>query len=317
MEGSEHGRLEVQADPVKRALITGITGQDGSYLSELLLEKGYEVHGIMRRSSSFNTQRLEHIFTRLHLHYGDVTDGSSLRRVLQKVQPDEVYNLAAQSHVMVSFEQPEYTHEVVAMGALRLFEACRDVVPTAKIYQAGSSEMFGDSPASQSIYTSFRPRSPYAVAKVAAHWHAVNMRDAYRMFIANGILFNHESPRRGETFVTQKIARAAAEGRSVTLGNLNAKRDWGYAGDYVRAMWLMLQHDEPEDFVVATGESYSVLAFAQVAYGVTDPPLITDARYDRPNEVPHLRGLCNLHGWERTVSFGGLVKMMVDACRAR
>jgi GDPmannose 4,6-dehydratase len=296
-----------------KAIITGITGQDGSYLSELLLEKGYEVHGIVRRSSSFNTGRLDHIFPRLHLHYGDVTDGSSLRRVLDRVQPDEVYNLAAQSHVMVSFEQPEYTHEVVAMGALRLLEACRDVVPGARIYQAGSSEMFGGG-VDLNESSPFRPRSPYAVAKVAAHWHAVNLRESYGMHVSNGILFNHESPRRGETFVTQKIARAAAERRTVTLGNVTARRDWGFAGDYVRAMWLMLQRERPDDFVIATGEDWSVLDFARAA----DASFCTDARYVRPNEVTQLRGDASkareVLGWAPTVDFKGLVKMMVDAC---
>jgi GDPmannose 4,6-dehydratase len=297
-----------------KALILGISGQDGSYLSELLLEKGYEVHGIIRRSSSFNTGRVDHIFDRLHLHYGDVTDGSSLRRVLQKVQPTEVYNLAAQSHVMVSFEQPEYTHEVVALGAIKLFEACRDVVPSARIYQAGSSEMFGGG-VDLNESSPFRPRSPYAVAKVAAHWHAVNMRESYGMHVSNGILFNHESPRRGETFVTQKIARAAAEGRVVVLGNTAARRDWGFAGDYVRAMWMMLQRETPGDFVVATGEDHSVRDFC-VESGV--PGLAEEDRYFRPNEVQRLRGdprkAREVLGWAPTVDFKQLVKMMVDAC---
>lgn len=305
-----------------KAFITGISGQDGSYLSELLLEKGYEVHGIIRRSSSLNTDRLDPIFTRLHLHYGDLTDGSSLRRVLQKVQPDEVYNLAAQSHVMVSFEQPEYTHDVVAMGALRLFEACRDVVPTARIYQAGSSEMFGGG-IELSESSPFKPRSPYAIAKVAAHWHATGMRESYGMHISNGILFNHESPRRGETFVTQKIARAAANSRRVELGDLGTQRDWGFAGDYVRAMWLMLQQDKPDDYVIATGQAHTVREFADEAFRILGLPwreyvIENVPRYMRPNEVAFLQGNAKKAraklGWEPTVYFQGLVQMMVAAC---
>lgn len=307
---------------MKTALITGITGQDGSYLAEFLLEKGYEVHGIVRRSSSFNTGRIDHIFSRLHLHHGDVTDGGSLHRILERVQPCEVYNLAAQSHVAVSFDQPEYTHEVVALGTLKVLEACRDVVPRARIYQAGSSEMFGggvslreDSP--------FRPRSPYAVAKVAAHWHAVSMRDSYGMHISNGILFNHESPRRGGTFVTQKIARAAAKRQRVELGDIGAIRDWGFAGDYVRAMWLMLQQDEPGDYVIATGETHSVRSFASAAYDRVgllfgDYVRANVARYLRPNDVHVLQGDASKArerlGWAPAVSFEDLVRMMVDAC---
>jgi GDPmannose 4,6-dehydratase len=306
---------------MKTALITGITGQDGSYLAELLLSKGYVVHGIVRRSSSFNTGRLEHIFKRLHLHFGDVTDGTSLRRVLTRVQPTEVYNLAAQSHVAVSFEEPELTHEIVAMGALRLFEACRDVVPTARVYQASSSEMFGGG-VDLDENSPLRPRSPYAVAKVAAHWHAVNMREAYGMHISCGILFNHESARRGETFVTQKIARAAAERRTVVLGNLEARRDWGFAGDYVRAMWMMMQREDPDDFVIATGESRSVQKFAAVAYdrvGLNWSSRVqTNERYYRPNDVQRLQGNSSkarlMLKWEPTVTFEQLVHEMVDAC---
>lgn len=297
---------------MKTALITGITGQDGSYLAELLLSKGYDVHGIVRRSSSFNTGRIDHVFSKLHLHFGDVTDGTSLRRTLDEVQPIEVYNLAAQSHVMVSFEQPEYTHEVVALGAIKLFEACRDVVPRAHIYQAGSSEMFGGG---VDLHESspFRPKSPYAVAKVAAHWSAVNMRESYGVHISNGILFNHESPRRGMTFVTQKIAKAAAEGKVAELGNLDARRDWGFAGDYVKAMWMMLQRDRPDDFVIATGEDWSVWDFCRIAGCVAQ----SIDRYKRPNEVQQLRGdpskAYELLGWRTETKFVDLVRMMVDA----
>src|SRR5277367_6016439 len=249
----------------KKALVTGITGQDGSYLAELLLAKGYEVHGILRRASSFNTERIDHLYRdphvagpKLTLHYGDVTDGTALRRVLEKVQPDEVYNLAAQSHVRVSFDVPEYTADVVATGALRLLEAVRDHMAEGKkqvrVYQAGSSEMFGAASPPQSEATAFYPRSPYAVSKVAAHWYCVNYREAYNLFAVNGILFNHESHRRAETFVTRKITRALTRIKlglqeTLFLGNLDARRDWGYAGDYVEAMWLMLQQDVPDDYV--------------------------------------------------------------------
>lgn len=303
---------------MKTALITGITGQDGSYLAELLLSKGYVVHGIVRRSSSFNTGRLEHIFKRLHLHFGDVTDGTSLRRVLTRAQPAEVYNLAAQSHVAVSFEEPELTHEIVAMGALRLFEAVRDVVPAARVYQASSSEMFGGG-VDLDENSPFRPRSPYAVAKVAAHWHAVNMREAYGMYISCGILFNHESPRRGETFVTKKIVRAAAERRTVVLGNLSPRRDWGHAEDYVRAMWLLLQQDKPDDAVVATGVDRSVRDFIRAVECVTDRHLDveTHERYMRPNEVEVLRGnpsYINGLGWEPKWTFEDMVRDMVNSC---
>src|SRR5579863_4820550 len=266
----------------KRALITGITGQDGSYLAEFLIARDYEVHGLIRRASLFNTDRIDHLYhdphltgVNLHLHYGDLSDGTGLRRVLETVDPDEVYNLGAQSHVKVSFEIPEYTADVVALGTLRLLEALRDHIANGgkklRFYQAGSSEMFGAAPASQNERTPFHPRSPYAVSKVAAHWYAVNYREAYGMFISNGILFNHESERRGETFVTRKITRALGRIKmglqeKLFLGNLEARRDWGFAGDYVEAMWLMLQHDKPEDFVVSTGESHSVREFVELAF---------------------------------------------------
>jgi len=320
----------------KRALITGITGQDGSYLAELLLDKGYEVHGIIRRASTFNTDRIDHLYkdphdpdARLFLHYGDLTDGTGLRRILERVQPDEIYNLAAQSHVKVSFEQPEYTADVVATGTLRLLEALRDYMQVSgrevRFYQAGSSEMFGAAPPPQSEKTPFYPRSPYAVAKVAAYWYAVNYREAYGMFIANGILFNHESPRRGETFVTRKITRAAGRiklglQKKLYLGNLDAKRDWGFAGDYVEAMWRMLQQPEPDDYVVATGESHSVREFLEEAFGLLGLDwrdyVEIDPRYFRPTEVDYLLGdptkAKEKLGWEPRVSFKELVKMMVE-----
>jgi GDPmannose 4,6-dehydratase len=261
----------------KRALITGITGQDGSYLAELLLEKGYEVHGLIRRSSSINTRRIDHLYQdphepgrRLFLHYGDMTDATHLGRLIDEVRPAEVYNLAAQSHVKVSFEAPEYTGDVDALGSVRLLDAIQHCDPSIRIYQASTSEMFGASPPPQHERTSFRPRSPYGASKVYAYWMTVNYREAYGLFAVNGILFNHESPRRGETFVTRKITQAAARiaaGRQehVYLGNLDAGRDWGYAPDFVRAMWLMLQQSEPEDLVIATGEMHTVREFAQLA----------------------------------------------------
>ena len=321
---------------MKKALIAGITGQDGSYLSELLLEKGYEVHGIIRRSSTFNTDRIDHLYrdphdpeARLFLHYGDLSDATGLRRILEKVQPNEVYNLAAQSHVKVSFEEPEYTADIVGTGTLRLLEALRDHERAhstqVRFYQAGSSEMFGAALPPQSEQTPFHPRSPYAVAKVAGHWFARNYRESYGMFVCNGILFNHESPRRGETFVTRKITRAL--GRIVTglqsklyLGNLSARRDWGFAGDYAEAMWLMLQQDTPDDYVVATGESYSVSQFLEEAFSYAGLDwrqyVETDPRYFRPAEVDHLHGdpakaKARL-GWQPRVSFKQLVAMMVD-----
>src|ERR1700759_5421636 len=295
---------------MKKALITGITGQDGSFLAELLLAKGYEVHGIIRRASTLNTERLDPIYIDPHergahfyLHYGDLTDGSSLRRLLEKIHPQEIYNLAAQSHVRVSFDQAEYTADVVGLGTLRLLEAVRDVMLYSKqesrFYKAGSAEMFGSTAPPQHEGTPFHPRSPYAVSKVAAHWYCVNYREAYNLFICNGILFNHESHRRGETFVTRKITRALARIKmglqeKLYLGNLEAKRDWGYAGDYVEAMWLMLQQDAPDDYVVATGESYSVrelveLTFAELGLDWKKYVEI-DPRYLRPTEVDYLHG---------------------------
>ena len=323
---------------VKRALITGITGQDGSYLSELLLEKGYEVHGIIRRTSTFNTDRIDHIYVdphsddaRLFLHYGDLNDGTMLRRILEQVQPSEVYNLGAQSHVRVSFDSPEYTVDTVAMGALRLLEAIRDYQQRTglqvRFYQAGSSEMYGkvqDIPQKES--TPFYPRSPYACAKVYAHWQTLNYRESYDLFACNGILFNHESPRRGETFVTRKITRALArivsgQQKKLYLGNLDSKRDWGYAKDYVRAMWLMLQQDAPDDYVVATGETHSIRDFLDVAFNHVNLDwqdyVEFDPRYLRPAEVDILIGdptkAKEKLGWELSVTFEGLVKLMVEA----
>lgn len=321
---------------MKRALITGITGQDGSYLTELLLSKGYEVHGIIRRASSFNTDRIDHLYEdphapdrRLILHYGDLSDATVLRRILERSRPNELYNLGAQSHVQVSFVEPEYTADIVAMGTLRLLDSVRDYQDRTgeqiRIYQAGSSEMYGAAKPPQSEATPFYPRSPYAVSKVAAHWYAVNYREAYDLFVCNGLLFNHESPRRGETFVTRKITRAVgriAEGlqSDLYLGNLEARRDWGFAGDYVEAMWLMLQQNEPDDFVVATGESHTVREFVQAAFGKmgldwTERVKI-DPRYYRPTEVDHLQGDAGKARrtlrWAPRVSFAALVSMMVD-----
>ncbi|HEY0321741.1 MAG TPA: GDP-mannose 4,6-dehydratase [Pyrinomonadaceae bacterium] len=320
---------------MRKALISGITGQDGSYLAELLLDKGYEVHGIIRRASSFNTDRIDHLYqdphdlgVRLFLHYGDLADGTGLRRILEKVQPDECYNLGAQSHVKISFEQPEYTADIVSTGTLRLLEALRDYIAISgkevRFYQAGSSEMFGVAPAPQSEATPFQPRSPYAVSKVAAHQFAVNYREAYGMFIANGILFNHESPRRGETFVTRKITRAVGRikmglQKKLYLGNLDALRDWGYAGDYVEAMWLMLQQPAPDDYVVATGEARSVRDFLEAAFGQAGlnwaDYVETDARYFRPTEVDYLLGdptkIKERLGWWPRTTFQELVRMMV------
>lgn len=321
---------------MEKALITGITGQDGSYLAELLLAKDYEVHGIVRRASTFNTDRIDDIYqdphesaAHLFLHYGDLTDGTGLRRILEKIQPDEVYNLGAQSHVRISFDQPEYTADVVATGTLRLLDALRDYMRNwgkeVRIYQAGSSEMFGAAPPPQSEQTPFYPRSPYAVSKVAAHWFMVNYRESYGMHISNGILFNHESPRRGETFVTRKITRAVGRikmglQKKLYLGNLDAKRDWGFAGDYVEAMWLMLQQDEPDDYVVATGESYSVREFLEEAFGQAgldwQKYVEIDPRYFRPAEVDFLLGdptkAKEKLGWRPTVTFKTLVRMMLD-----
>jgi GDPmannose 4,6-dehydratase len=322
----------------KRAFLTGITGQDGSYLAELLLEKGYEVHGIIRRTSTFNTDRIDHIYVdphstdaRLFLHYGDLTDGTMLRRLLEQVQPQEVYNLGAQSHVRVSFDSPEYTVDTVGMGTLRLLEAIRDYQQRTglqvRFYQAGSSEMFGKvQEIPQKETTPFYPRSPYACAKVFAHWQTINYRESYDLFACNGILFNHESPRRGETFVTRKITRAVARivaGRQqkLYLGNLDAKRDWGYAKDYVRAMWLMLQQDQPDDYVVATNETHSIREFLDLAFSHVNLDwqnyVEFDPRYLRPAEVELLIGDATKArqalGWAPSVTFEQLVHLMVDS----
>ena len=317
----------------KRALITGITGQDGSDLAELLLEKGYEVWGVIRRSSSFNTGRLDGIYQdphepdyRLHLVHGDLNDASSLNRIMRDARPDEIYNLGAQSHVRVSFEIPEYTAEITGLGALRLLEAARESGITPRFYQASSSEIFGSTPAPQSESSPFHPRSPYAAAKAYAYWITVNYREAYGTFACNGILYNHESPRRGETFVTRKITRAAARIRlglqdKLFLGNLDARRDWGFAGDDVEAMWRMLQADEPDDYVIATGESHTVRELLDLAFGQLDldwrSHVENDPRYHRPAEVDELRGDATKArtklGWEPRVRFPELVKMMVDA----
>jgi GDPmannose 4,6-dehydratase len=322
----------------KRALITGITGQDGSYLSEFLLEQGYEVHGIIRRTSTFNTDRIDHIYedphkegVRLFLHYGDLTDGTTLRRILEEVQPTEIYNLGAQSHVRVSFDSPEYTVDAVGMGTLRLLEAIRDYQGRTGIqvrfYQAGSSEMYGLVQAvPQSETTPFYPRSPYACAKVYAHWQTVNYRESYNLFACNGILFNHESPRRGETFVTRKITRAVArivtgKQKKLFMGNLDSKRDWGYAKDYVKAMWLMLQQDQPDDYVIATGETHSVREFLELAFGYVnlnwEDYIEFDERYLRPAEVDLLIGdpskARQKLGWAPSVTFQELVAFMVEA----
>ncbi len=318
---------------MRKAFITGITGQDGSYLAELLLEKGYEVHGLVRRSSSFNTSRIDHLYqdrhdagARLILHHGDLLDDASLTGLLHAVHPDEVYNLAAQSHVRVSFDLPIYTAEAVAMGTARILEAIRRVDPKGiRFYQAGSSEMFGSAPAPQSEATPFEPRSPYACAKVMAHYLCINHREAYGMFAVNGILFNHESPRRGPTFVTRKVTQAVGRIRHglqehLFLGNLDAKRDWGFAGDYVEAMWRMLQQDEPGDYVVATGESHSVREWVDRAFARAglDPArhVRFDPRYLRPSEVDHLLGDATQArerlGWKPAVSFEGLLNDMVD-----
>ncbi|MGE5656814.1 MAG: GDP-mannose 4,6-dehydratase [Actinomycetota bacterium] len=322
----------------KRALITGITGQDGSYLSEFLLENGYEVHGIIRRSSTFNTDRIDHIYVdphneaaKLYLHYGDLTDGTTLRRILEEVQPVEIYNLGAQSHVRVSFDSPEYTVDAVGLGTLRLLEAIRDYQHRTGIevrfYQAGSSEMYGKvQEIPQKETTPFYPRSPYACAKVYAHWQTVNYRESYGLFACNGILFNHESPRRGETFVTRKITRAVArilvgKQKKLFLGNLDSKRDWGFAKDYVRAMWLMLQQKEPDDYVIATNETHSIREFLDIAFNYVnlkwEDYVEFDPRYLRPAEVDLLIGdstkARTVLGWEPSVTFEQLVHLMVDA----
>ena len=320
---------------MKKALITGITGQDGSYLSELLLEKGYEVHGIIRRSSSFNTGRIIHLFKDVHetdsrffLHYGDLTDGSRLEQLVERIAPDEVYNLAAQSHVRISFDEPIYTANVVALGLLRLLEAIRTVFGESNVrfYQASSSEMYGLAPAPQSEKTPFYPRSPYACAKAYAYYQVINHREGYNLHASNGVLFNHESPRRGETFVTRKITRGiarilAGKDKKLYLGNLDAKRDWGYAKDYVEAMWLMLQQETPDDYVIATGESWSVRDFLNAAAGLVGinwkDIVEIDKRYFRPTEVDLLVGDATKAreklGWKPTVSFSELVRLMMKA----
>ncbi len=320
----------------KKALITGITGQDGSYLTELLLEKGYEVHGIIRRSSSFNTSRIDHLYNdseildkKLFLHYGDLSDSSSLSRLLERVAPDEIYNLGAQSHVKVSFEIPEYTTDIDATGTVRLLDAIRETRIKTKFYQASSSEMYGKVvEVPQSEATPFYPRSPYACAKVYSYWITVNYRESYDIFACNGTLFNHESPRRGQTFVTRKITHGLAQilaGKAdkIYLGNLDAKRDWGFAGDYVEAMWLMLQQDKPDDYVIATGETYSVKDFLKEAFSYVDLDwekyVEIDQKYFRPAEVDLLIGdptkAKEKLGWEPKVKFKELVKMMVDSDR--
>jgi GDPmannose 4,6-dehydratase len=317
----------------KKALITGITGQDGSYLAEFLMRKGYEVHGVIRRSSSFNTERIDHLYldphdpqARIFLHYGDLVDGIGLREILTRVQPDEVYNLGAQSHVRVSFDQPVYTVATDALGTMHLLEAIRDTRLPTRFYQASSSEMYGkvvETP--QTERTPFHPRSPYACAKVYSFWQTVNYRESYGMFAVNGILFNHESPRRGPTFVTRKITRAATrikEGlqQKLFLGNLDAKRDWGFAGDYVEAMWLMLQQEKPVDFVIATGETHSVREFLDEVFGLLELDwnqyVTVDPRYFRPAEVDLLLGDAtkarSVLGWKPNITFKGLAKMMTE-----
>ena len=348
---------------MKRALITGITGQDGSYLAELLLSKGYEVHGLIRRSSTFNTERIDHIYSdphvpgkKLFLHYGDLNDGGQLSNLIYNIQPDEIYHLAAQSHVRVSFDMPEFTGDITGIGTTRLLEAIRRSGIKTKFYQASSSEMFGAAPPPQNELTPFQPQSPYGAAKVYSYWMVRNYREGYGLFATNGILFNHESPRRGETFVTRKVTRAIARikyglEKKLFLGNLEAKRDWGYAGDFVEAMWLMLQQDRPDDFVIATGESHSVREFVNDAFshagielewrakgleekgiirsltsnlnppssnlGIGDVLVEIDSRYFRPTEVESLQGDASKAkiklGWEPRVRFKELVRMMMDA----
>ena len=323
---------------MKKALIFGITGQDGSYLAEVLLEKGYEVHGVIRRASTFNTTRIDHLYrdphvngVSMHLHYGDLSDANTIRKLIYKIQPDEIYNLGAQSHVRVSFDIPEYTGNITGLGTLRILEAIKDYEEHSgkkvKFYQASSSEMFGSAPPPQNEKTPFEPRSPYGVAKVYSYYTTKNYRDAYGIFAANGILFNHESPRRGETFVTRKITRGIARikaglDKKIYLGNLDAKRDWGYAPEYVEAMWLMLQQPKADDFVIGTGESHSVRDFLDEAFkcaGIDDWKgfVEVDPRYYRPTEVEHLVAdntkAKEKLGWQPKVKFPELVKMMVDA----
>ena len=318
---------------LKKALITGITGQDGSYLAELLLDKGYEVHGLIRRSSTFNSRRIDHLYVdphepgaRFFLHYGDLSDSGQLSHLIYNLQPEEIYHLAAQSHVRVSFDMPEFTGDVTGLGTTRILEAVRRSGIKTRFYQASSSEMFGSAPPPQNEETPMLPRSPYAVAKLYAYWMAKNYREAYGLFAVNGILFNHESPRRGETFVTRKITRAVARikmglQKKLYLGNLEARRDWGYAPDYVEAMWLMLQQDTPVDFVIATGEAHSVREFLESAFGYAGLDwreyVEIDPRYFRPTEVDFLLGdsrkALKLLGWRAKVGFQELVQIMVDA----
>lgn len=318
---------------MKKALITGITGQDGSYLTEFLLEKGYEVHGLIRRSSTFNTDRIDHLYKDFHdpeahmyLHYGDLSVSSHLIKLLSDIKPDEIYHLGAQSHVRVSFDMPEYTGDITGLGTLRMLEAIRKTGSKAKFYQASSSEMFGAAPPPQNEMTPFEPQSPYAAAKVYSYYVVKNYRKAYDIFAANGILFNHESPRRGETFVTRKITRAATRIKlglqdKLYLGNLEAKRDWGFAGDFVEAMWLILQHDKPDDYVIATGENHSVREFAAMVFQKLDLNykgyIETDPRYFRPTEVDVLLGDSSkaqkILNWKPKISFDKLIDMMLEA----
>ena len=318
---------------MKKTLITGITGQDGSYLAELLLSKGYEVHGLIRRASTFNTSRIDHIYkdphlagVRLHLHYGDLSDSGQLTNLIYNIKPDEIYHLGAQSHVRVSFDIPEYTGDITALGTTRMLEAVRRSGIKTKFYQASSSEMYGDAPAPQNEDTPFRPRSPYAAAKVYAYWMATNYREGYNIFACNGILFNHESPRRGETFVTRKITRGiagiiAGKEKKIYLGNLEAKRDWGYAPDYVEVMWLMLQKEKPKDYVIGTGENHSVKEFLEEAFKYAKLDwkeyVEIDPRYFRPTEVELLLADASKArkelGWNPRIAFKELVRIMVDS----
>jgi GDPmannose 4,6-dehydratase len=318
---------------MKSAMLTGITGQDGSYLAEFLLKRGYEVHGLLRRSSSFNTQRLDGIYrdpheagVRLRLHHGDLGDSGSLINLIREIEPDEVYHLGAQSHVKVSFETPEYTANTTGLGTIRILEAIRASGIKTRFYQASSSEMFGAEPPPQNELTPFHPRSPYGVSKVFGYWSAVNYREAYGLFATNGVLFNHESPRRGETFVSRKVTRAVARIQTglqdtLFLGNLDSRRDWGYAPEYIEAMWMMLQHDQPGDFVVATGESHTVREFVQRAFSRVgldwEKYVQIDPRYYRPSEVDDLCGDASkarrVLGWAPKTTFAGLVDLMVDA----
>ena len=317
---------------MKKAFITGITGQDGSYLAEFLLDKGYEVHGLIRRASTFNTERIDHLYkdfhdpeARMYLHYGDLSVSAHLTNLLSEIQPDEIYHLGAQSHVRVSFDTPEYTGDITGLGTIRLLEAIRKTGIKARFYQASSSEMFGAAPPPQSELTPFQPRSPYAAAKVYSYYVVKNYRDAYNIFACNGILFNHESPRRGETFVTRKITRAATRiklglQKKLYLGNLEAKRDWGFAGDYVEAMWMILQHDTPDDFVIATGETYSVREFVERVFDKLGLDyhrhVEIDERYFRPTEVDVLLGDSSkaqkILGWKPKTGFDQLIDMMIE-----